>query len=69
MSFEFESQVSKDDFINPNNWDYVYIYKKNERFQTHVYDEGKEQNINYELKLLVGKSKVKNMKWIKLFIY
>lgn len=59
VSFEFESQVSKDDFINPNNWDYVYIYKKNERFQTHVYDEGKEQNINYELKLLVGKSKVK----------
>lgn len=59
LSFVFESDIDVSNFINDNNWDHVFIYKKNSRFITHTDDHHKkEQNLSYELKSLVRKSEI-----------
>ena len=60
LSYVFESDIVVANFIEDNNWDHVYIYKKNDRFVTHSHDQIKlNQNLSYELKSLVRKSGIK----------
>lgn len=60
ISFVFESEIDVTNFIEDNNWDYVFICKKNSRFITHADDRHKkEQNLAYELRSLIRKSEIK----------
>lgn len=60
LSFVFESDIDVVNFIGDNNWNHIFIYKKNDRFITHADDQHKkEQNLSYELKSLVKRSEIK----------
>ncbi|QAA21584.1 UvrD-helicase domain-containing protein [Sporolactobacillus terrae] len=72
LNFVYESDVDINQFINGNKWDCAFIHEKNKRFATHSKDrKSAEQNLIYELKLLVQRSDIKESKvdmcvyWIK----
>lgn len=57
IEYLFEADINTSEFIKNGNFDYMYIYQKNERFITN----GKEKNefvnlLKYELKRLIQKS-------------
>lgn len=69
LSYVFECDVDIDDFINDTNWDYAFIYKKNERFITHANDQNIAlRNLSYELRSIVKKSIV-NETEVDKFVY
>lgn len=59
IRYIYESDIDVANYIEDNNWDHVYIYKKNARFVTHSDDQRKgEHNLSYELRSLVEKSRI-----------
>jgi superfamily I DNA/RNA helicase len=69
INFVFESDIDVASFIKDNNWDCVYIYKKNDRFMTHDEDIHKnEQNLSYELMQLIRRTDIKESE-VNQYIY
>jgi thymidine kinase len=56
LNYVFESDIDISNFVNAENWDYAFIYNKNERFATHAKDRDiSQKNLSYELKSIVKK--------------
>ncbi|MRC29435.1 AAA family ATPase [Bacillus thuringiensis] len=69
LGYVFESDIEITNFIDTVNWDYAFIYKKNNRFITHINDKNlAKQNLAYELKSIVKKSNI-NERLVDKFIY
>ncbi|MEK4974713.1 UvrD-helicase domain-containing protein [Niallia sp. FSL R7-0648] len=69
LNYAFESSVEVSRFITSSDWDYVFIYNKNEKFMTHTNDTNlAEQSLTYELSSLVKRSNVKESERDK-FVY
>ncbi|EJR27818.1 UvrD-helicase domain-containing protein [Bacillus cereus] len=69
LGYVFERDTNIIDLVDITNWDYAYIYKKNERFTTHINDKNKaEQNLTYELKSIVKKLEI-NEQIVDKFVY
>lgn len=69
LTYAFESSLEISGFITSADWDYVFIYNKNEKFMTHVNDTNlADQSLTYELSSLVKKSNVKESE-IDKFVY
>lgn len=61
LGYLFESEINLSALINKSDLDLVYILKKNERFLTHAEDRFiSDKNLEYELELIIGRSKVTN---------
>jgi Superfamily I DNA and RNA helicases len=59
LGYLFESDINPSEFIIKDDWDLVYILKKNERYLTHAEDRFiSDRNLLYELEQIVGNSKV-----------
>lgn len=59
LGYVFESDIEINNFVNTINWDYAFIYKKNDRFATHINDKNlAKQNLAYELKSIINKSNI-----------
>lgn len=63
LGFVFEKDLIIDEYIQNESWDYVYIFKKNERYITNQNDLLKgEGNLSYELKCIIRKLGIKEDK-------
>ncbi|QMV44006.1 UvrD-helicase domain-containing protein [Cohnella cholangitidis] len=59
LGYLFESDITPSELINKNDWNLVYILKKNERYLTHSEDRFiSDRNLLYELEQIIGNSKV-----------
>ena len=60
IGFIFESTIDVANYIEDDNWDYLFIYKKNARYRTNANSHTiNEQNLSYELKSIVMKADIK----------
>lgn len=63
LGFVFEKDLIIDAYIQNQNFDYVYIFKKNTRYITNSKDlQAEESNLLYELKCIIKKSSIKQDK-------
>lgn len=59
----YESDIDINDYLINQNWDYVYISKKNDRFSTDSKQiHSQADSLNYELKLLAKKANIEDKK-------
>ncbi|MEC0107368.1 AAA family ATPase [Paenibacillus taichungensis] len=57
INFVFEKEIiSSEDFFNNQNWDRIYIYQKNNRFNTHEKDKANNHNLIFELDKLISRT-------------
>ena len=59
LNYVFERDIDINSFVNIDDWDHAFISKKNARFITHSKDKNVvQQNLAYELKLVVMKAEI-----------
>ncbi|PFB76767.1 hypothetical protein CN286_19660 [Bacillus anthracis] len=59
LNYVFERDIDINSFVNIDDWDHAFICKKNARFITHSKDKNViQQNLAYELKLVVMKAEI-----------
>lgn len=60
LNYVFERSIEISEFLSSSDWDFIFIFKKNTRFNTHPNDSNlADQSLSYELRLLVKRSNIK----------
>ncbi|RAS75801.1 UvrD-helicase domain-containing protein [Priestia endophytica] len=63
LGYVFENDIDINEYVGSENWDCTFIYKKNNRFLTHINDQySAEQNLSYELKSIIDRSNIAHSK-------
>lgn len=63
ISYVFEKEIeSSEEFVKNSNWDMVFIYQKNKRFNTHEERKISNRDLTYELEILIKRIETEDTK-------